>query len=63
MLEIGILGKVDEIPDEGMRFYALIGLCVSTCAAIEQLLFQSYFKTCGLSAKDASGLRLTEESV
>lgn len=54
MLEIGVLGKVDQISDEGMRFYALIGLCVSTGAAIEHLLFHCYRVTCGLDRKSAA---------
>lgn len=56
MLEFGILGKVDEIPDESMRFYALIGLCVSTAAAIEHHMYDCYLSTCGKSERDATKL-------
>lgn len=45
MLELGILGKVDEVEDPTMRFYALIGLCISTSAEIEHRLFDCYWAT------------------
>jgi hypothetical protein len=45
MLELGILGKVDEVADPAMRFYTLIGLCISTSAEIEHRLFDCYRTT------------------
>ena len=47
MLQLGILGKIREIEDDSMKFYALIGLCVSTAAAIEHHLFDCFFATSG----------------
>ena len=54
MLEFGVLGKVDAISDDGMRFYALVGLCVSTAAAIEHHLFDCFRSTSGKSQKRAA---------
>jgi hypothetical protein len=54
MLEFGILGKIGEIQDDSMKFYALIGLCVSTSAEIEHRLFDSFYATCGKKRKQAA---------
>ncbi|MBC7101673.1 MAG: hypothetical protein H5U13_00380 [Parvibaculum sp.] len=42
MWTFGILGKLDEIENETSRFYAYIGLCVSTSAGIEYYLFHCF---------------------
>lgn len=42
MWTFGILGKLDEIENETSRFYAYIGLCVSTSAGIEHYLFHCF---------------------
>lgn len=54
MLELGILGKIKDIPDDNMRFYALIGISVSTAAEIEHNLFDCYYSTSGHTKKKAA---------
>jgi hypothetical protein len=54
MIELGVLGNVDDIDDPTMRFYALIGLCISTSAEIEHRLFDCYWAAvAGLDHKSA----------
>jgi len=47
MWELGIIGKVDKIVDDKMRFYAFIGLAISTAAAIEHGLFDCFDSATG----------------
>lgn len=54
MLELGILGKIDDIADEAMRFYALIGLCVSTTGEIDRHMYRCYVNAGALPEKDAA---------
>lgn len=52
-MNLGIIGRLDEIADESARFYAFIGLCVSTASSIERSMFDCYFRSSGQTRSDA----------
>tara|TARA_R110002074_G_scaffold352997_1_gene524740 strand:- start:781 stop:1326 length:546 start_codon:yes stop_codon:yes gene_type:complete len=54
MWTFGILGRLDAVEDETTRFYAYIGLCVSTAAGIEQCLFYCFYQSSPLSYEPAT---------
>jgi hypothetical protein len=50
---LGVIGKLDEVEGEEARFYAYIGLCVSSAAGIEHTLFQCFNSAAKLTEPDA----------
>ena len=53
-MQLGIIGDIDQIQDETVRFYSFTGYCVSTAAGIEHLLFRCYYSASDLGEKDAA---------
>jgi len=54
MLQLGIIGDIDKIEDEIVRFYSFIGYCVSTAAGIEHMLFNCYFSASDINREEAA---------
>lgn len=54
MLQLGIIGHIDEIENEVVRFYSFIGYCVSTAAEIEHMLFNCYYAASDISKKESA---------
>ncbi|NQV83701.1 MAG: hypothetical protein HQ494_07765 [Rhodospirillales bacterium] len=52
-MHLGIIGDIDEIKDEVVRFYSFTGYCVSTSAGIEHMLFQCYYAAGDIRKNDA----------
>lgn len=53
-MQLGIIGDIDQVEDEIVRFYAFKGYCVSTAAGIEHLLFSCFYSANDLSEEDAA---------
>ena len=54
MDDIPDLQAIDDVADPSVRFYAIIGACITTVSGVEHALFRCYVAASGLSEKDAA---------
>jgi hypothetical protein len=54
MDDIPDLQAIDDVADPSVRFYAIIGACITSVSCVEHALFRCYVAASGLSEKDAA---------
>src|SRR5438067_6738397 len=54
MDDIPDLQAIDDVTDPSVRFYAIIGACITAVAGVERALFRCYAAASDLSERDAA---------